>query len=110
LEINIGALFKKNIGLKIHAILAVVEHFSIEHLFFVKTTPCDGCFASMTFIGSFFHKPDNLLKYVILQPQPAFKSPRYHIFILENISTAIFLHFNAYQISICVVHRGEGSF
>jgi len=57
LEINIGSLFEKNIGLEIHAILAEVEHFGIEHLLFVKTTPCNGSLASMTFIDSFFHKP-----------------------------------------------------
>jgi len=94
LEINIDALFEKNIGLEVHAILAVVEHFSIEHLFFVKTAPCDGCFASMTFIGSFFHKPYNPLQF----------------FILKKISKPKFLHFNAYQISICNVYRGDGSF
>jgi hypothetical protein len=48
----------------------------------------------MTFIGSFFHKPYNPLQF----------------FILKKISKPKFLHFNAYQISICNVYRGDGSF
>jgi hypothetical protein len=61
LKINMGALFQKYLGLEIHPILAVVEHFGIERFFSVKTAPRNGRFTSVPFIGSFFHKPLNLL-------------------------------------------------
>ncbi len=54
-EENAAALFKNRIGLEIHTIPAIVEHFGITYLFFIKICTNNGRVTFTAIIDSLFH-------------------------------------------------------
>ena len=54
-EENVAPLFKQRIGLEIHTIPTIVEHFGIAYIFFVKICTNNGRVAFTAIIDSLFH-------------------------------------------------------
>ena len=54
-EENVATLFEQRIGLEIHTVLAIIEHFGIGHIFFIKICTNNGRVAFTAIIDSFFH-------------------------------------------------------
>jgi hypothetical protein len=54
-EENVAPLFKQRIGLEIHTIPTVVEHFSIAYIFFIKICANNRRVAFTAIIDSLFH-------------------------------------------------------
>jgi len=54
-EEDVAPLFKQRIGLEIHTIPTIVEHFSMACIFFIKICANNGRVAFASIIDSFFH-------------------------------------------------------